>query len=451
MKVLLNHVLFIIIVIFLFAGSFLIQTNEGLWWDEAVYMGLGQSIMKGYYSLDAEMSIESFRPFMFPLLSSPLSYSLTSVRYLALIISMFAIVSVYTASKKYGIWSVFFTATFSSFIYFSTKVLSESLFIIFLSLSLISFYKANKGDKRYLILCGVFTSLATMTRYLGGILILSYFIFYIYQAVKTRKPLNPMIYILAVLISLIPLYFVGYAYYGNPIGTIESNMYEYGKSQQFHTFYEGLQQIVTGLNILLIAIIPGLYFMLKKKEVNIFLITFVITIVAFLILPHKEPRYLLTFLPIYAIIGAYGVGEVLNKIKTTRIKWITVLILIVIFSYAAFSGYQNAYNDRLAATGLVDACKDVNSLTDQNIMATSYPYVYYLSETRAIEFPDNQSMVMETIRRENIEYVIVYKFEPENPDYVNTYFENNPNFEKVKTYYQWGDPEAAVIYKIRQG
>ncbi|MBU0530723.1 MAG: glycosyltransferase family 39 protein, partial [Nanoarchaeota archaeon] len=409
MKISISHALFIIITLSLVANSFLIPLNEGLWWDEAVYMKLGQSILLGYYSLDPGYPVETFRPFVFPFLMSPLSHSLLLARYAALLIAAIAIIAVYFAARevheKIAKWTAFFTATSYSFVFFSTKVLSESLFIIFLSLSLIFFLRSQKtGRNKYIVLCGAFSSLALMTRYMGLLIISAYFIYLIYDLYKSRKITRISLFVASSFIVALPLFVLGLLYYGDPLGLISTNMFVYGESQITHTFLSGIYQIINTWGLLLLLIAAGIFFM--RKKMNIFLVMFVITIAAFLVLPHKEPRYLLSFLPVYATIAAVGMDDVLNQIKSKNLFSILIIILL---SINIAIGFQITFADRTASSSLVQASLDVKQMTssDENILTNAYPYIYYISERRGIDFPMNPSELMNLIDEESIRFIVI--------------------------------------------
>src|SRR3989338_5468295 len=49
----------------------LLPFNQGVWWDEAVYLGLANGLAQGRYSLDPVFPADSFRPPLLPLLLLP--------------------------------------------------------------------------------------------------------------------------------------------------------------------------------------------------------------------------------------------------------------------------------------------------------------------------------------------------------------------------------------------
>ena len=74
--------------------------NRLLWWDEAVYLSLGKSILKGKYEITPDR--DTFRPVLFPVLVA-LSFLVDGeflVRTLVAIFSIFSIISAYYMGKK---------------------------------------------------------------------------------------------------------------------------------------------------------------------------------------------------------------------------------------------------------------------------------------------------------------------------------------------------------------
>jgi hypothetical protein len=110
------------------------------------------------------------------------------------------------------------------------------------------------------------------------------------------------------------------------------------------------------------------------------------------------------------------------------------------------------WNDRFAANGLVESSLYLKGITGEKdvVMSESYPYIFYLSERKAVVFPQNPEDVTELAKSNNVKYVLLYKFEPGNPAYTANYFENKTKFELIKSFGQWGDEEAVRIYKVVQ-
>jgi 4-amino-4-deoxy-L-arabinose transferase-like glycosyltransferase len=430
--------------------------NQGLWWDEAVYLGLGVNILKGSYSLDPGFALETFRPPLFPLVISILSKSIILTRVLVVIISIIGVIVTYYLAKslfnkKIALWSCLFLSTNQLFILFTTKTLSESLFIMFLSLSLLLFLKRNRHLS--VIMAGIFVGLAFLTRYLGTLLIASYVIYFIYVLAKKETKRNTLFEMLSFLIGffiiLLPWFYVGYLYYGSPIGHYLENLRVYSQasvSNPMDTFLYFFQS----WRLQIIFIFTGIVFFIRyfgrhRNRDLVLLPLFFLPIIYFIFILHKEPRYLLSFLPIYAILAALGTDRL--SLKSSKV---IPLIAIIICLSSMLIGFHSVWNDRFAANALIQGSLYLKNITDpkESILSESYPYIYYLSERKSIRFPDTFERIIDIIRENKIRFILVYKFEEGNPEYVYEFFPSKPEFKKIRNFEQWGEPEAVIIYEF---
>jgi 4-amino-4-deoxy-L-arabinose transferase-like glycosyltransferase len=479
----LNYLVFILILASLFRFV-LIPLNEGLWWDEAVYLGLGKSITQGFYSLDQSYPLETFRPPLFPLLISIVSGSVLFARIFVALISLASIISVYFLAKElYGkemaMWSSLFLSANYFFIFFSTKVLSEMLFISLFSLSILFFIKhTNKTKSRFMFLAGILAGLAFLTRYLGYVLILGYLLAFIYWIIKTKsrkKTHDFLIFFCALLIVLIPWFLISHSYYENPIGALITNYNVYTVAGNPDIVSSGFFDVPYFWGYAGIFLILGLLFIFKDKNKTgaserFLLLIFSLSLIIFLLLPFKEPRYLLSFISIYSVLMGLGVTRTINLNIAKAIKIFIVAVVFIITITSIYSGFQRTWEDNHAAESLYQASLELKDLsnTDESILSQSYPYVYYLTQRTAIPFCENYIInneyencqwelinkiwepetIPKLLEKYNIRYILVYKFEPTNPDYILNYLNSNPDFRKIKTFKQWGDEEASVIYEF---
>jgi len=450
----LKHILISLIIFSILAKFALPFFNEGMWWDEAVYLGLGRNVQKGMYSLDSGTALETFRPPVFPLLISLISDNILLARILVVLISAISVVTTYYLSKELfgkdiALLSSLFLSTNQLFVFFSTKILSEPLFMSFLSLSLLFFLRRKKPTNA--LVSGVFAGLALMTRYLGTIIILSYALYfvYIFYRKKSKRVFGeaaPLL--LGFLAVLSPWLLMSYAYYGSIFGAYLTNLAVYSESlpSGFSSYFADIFGIF-GVQIIFVAI--GLYVLARQEKsgYNFLLYVFFLLPLAFFSLAfHREPRYLLSYMPIYAIFAGL-VLKLENKKSFTKYL---PLIAVLVCAASLFTGLVFAWNDRFSGRSLVEASVYLKNITDEKdaVMTESYPYVYYFSERRAIRFPDKYEDIGSIIEKNGVKFILVYKFEPGNPDYVDYYFDGKSEFIPVKKFEQWGDENAAVIYRF---
>jgi 4-amino-4-deoxy-L-arabinose transferase-like glycosyltransferase len=443
------------------AKSVLIFANEGLWWDEAVYLGLGRSVLDGYYSLDSESPVETYRPPLFPLTLSPLSHSIAYARIGVIALSALAVITTYWLSKKLAgkeaaLWTSLFLSANQLFVFFSGKVLSEPLFMILLASSLLLLLR---GGKATLFISGLFSGLAFLTRYIGAIFLIPYMLYFLLVVYKKRNAescMNIAAFALGVFLALSPSLLLSHLYYGNMLASFQiyaqTTLNSVDLLPQLADNAAGVLQLFS-LQIFFVA--GGLFLLLKKTKKKpgnernwLMLLLLAIPLIFAFLGRVAGSRFLLSFLPFYALLA--GISLVKSDFKILGMRHVKIIALIVCF-YCLLSGIWMAWGDRFAANSLVEASLYIKNVAQENdtIMSASYPYVYYLAERKAAAFPSGAEAIIPYARQNNIKYAIVYKFEPENPAYLEDYFANSSAFMAVKSFGQWGDENAAVIYAFK--
>lgn len=467
----------VIVLVSLAGKLYVISQTDGLWWDEAVYIGLGRALSSNQYTLDPELPLESFRPPMTPLITSSFYWSAQYSRALIAFISLLSVLAAYYLGKEVlgedaGLLAAAFTATSHIFVFFSAKLMSEPLFIIFFSLSLIFFSRWTKRSERWdMLLCGIFAGAAFMTRYLAYALVLAYIIYFLAPLARKKKPdVRSLSHFLAGFVaSLVPWFWIGYVYYGNPVGSFITNLniWTFSFSQ---TFLEGLSMMSGTLNYVWIFLAIGLltfYQSRRKRRDSLWICVAVlaISVAFFLGSSHKEARYLLSFMPAYVLLAAFGAERVFHMGDAWKRLAVAAICVLSVASLAY--GLSAAWEDRHSASGLYYASQELAGLAypGEYILTQSYPYVY-MAGMRAVNYCDNYvnneaweacqaqiiartweaTSALPLLEKYNITYILSSKFELMNPARTVAYF--NREFEKVKSWEQWGDPDAIAIYRV---
>ena len=461
-----------------FAGMLaLTALNQGLWWDEAVYLSLGRAIQSGQYTLDPTYSLESFRPPLFPLLLSPLVNSIILSRIFVFIVSILAAVSVYFLTKevfneKTAMWSLLLFTTSYLFIFFSEKILSEPLFIIFVSLSLMYFSRFTKaGTGKCLALSGLFAGLAFMTRYIGFLLILSYLLYFAYSLYRKNIRFSQFgIFIFALFLVSLPWTVLSAVYYQNPIGGFIENIKVFSLSTGYDIFVSNFLNLFgyQGLTALLIPVLLffSVYFSRKQKlqgGQGLVFLAFFVFIIYFLLLPYKEIRYFLSFLPIISALSAFGLTRILDSFRN---PWPVIAVILVLSIASMLVGFQAGWENRLASVSMIEASQYLKTLDTGTVLTQMYPYVYYFSGKNSVQFCENHFVnpgfeecqedlitnnfnpekITELVNKYNIKYVLFYRLEPTNPEKIYNYLESRPDFRKIQSFEEFG-AEAAAIYE----
>jgi 4-amino-4-deoxy-L-arabinose transferase-like glycosyltransferase len=368
------------------------------------------------------------------------------------------ILTYFLAKQMFGrdcaLWAALFLSTSQLFVFFSTKALTEPLFISLVSLSLMFFLKGGKA--RFAIISGVFAGLALVTRYVGTILMVSYFLYFIFLLWKTRKKddvkktfIRFSLLLCGFALTIIPWLLLSYASYGSIFGAYFTNFAVYSGS-----FSSGITEYLTGFfefsGPQVVFLIVGLYAALKvrkesRAQMPLMFLLFFIPIAFFSVAPHTEPRYLLSYAPVYALFSGLALTREF-KAAGRSLQYLALLACAV----CLVTGMSMVWNDRFTGKGLIEAAGYLKEITSEKdvIMTESYPYVYYFSGRRAVRFPAVQDDVAQAIAAQDVKYVLLYKFEPGNPEYTAQYFIGNDKFSRIVSFEQWGDQEAVIIYKV---
>ncbi len=435
--------------------------GSNLWWDEAVYVGLARSLPS--YSLDPDMPVENFRPPLFPLLLSPL-LSLEAMKLLALAFSAAAFLALYTLARPHGkrvaALAVLFLSTSFLYIFFAPKLLTEPLLIAFLSLSLLHFQThLDSGSRKHALLSGLFAGLAFLTRYLAVILLAAYVLTLLLRLRK--KPPSPL-FLLSFLATIAPWLLLNQAVYGSPVHGFLLNLSVYSVSAP-QSFLEGLMGIgvAWGFLLPLVLVFPFLFRKSLQNHLPL-LLTFLLTLAYYLAVPHKEPRYLLSFMPVYALMAALSASGLPGKIPKNVLLPALLLLSAATLWLGASASWEN-----MQASALVDASLYLDRVASpgDSVLTQSYPFIYALTGLEPVtycplddqrSFDECQGSILSgenplekihsAIQSHDPEYALSYRHEPSNPEEAREFLENR--FMRVKSFGEFGDPDAAVVYKI---
>jgi 4-amino-4-deoxy-L-arabinose transferase-like glycosyltransferase len=456
----LKYVLLSLILISLSAKLALVFFNQGMWWDEAVYLGLGEGVLNGHYSIDAQSAIETFRPPLFPVIISFFAGNALLVRIIVVLISMTSVAATYFLArelfgKEAALWACAFVSANQLFIFFSTKALTEPLFISLASVSLLLLFRSEK-KLAFSLLSGIVAGLAFLTRYLGTILVFSYFLYFLFLAIRGKKRARVaegfVLFIAGFVTVLSPWLAVSFFAYGSVLGAYFTNLsvFSGGPASSLLEHASGVFDI---FGLLLPFMALGMYVFLKQLKRDLpavrlaLLAAFSIPLAFVVFAPHVEPRYLLSYIPVYAVFFGVSLAHGIGALKRNARFLVPAALILIVLSMIA--GLGMIWNDRNAAVALVEGSRYLRATTNASdvVMSESYPYLYYIAERRTVRFPENPDDLAGVVKDNGVGYVLLYKFEPGNPAYTATYFENNKDFEPIKSFEQWGDPGAVTIYR----
>jgi len=159
--------------------------NEGYWWDEAVYLGLGKNIAEGNgYSIN--IGDEAFRPPLLPFITSLLIKNGEWI--IRLIFPVFGILGTLATyflakklyDKKTALVSAFLVSASQFYIFYGQKILTETMSLTLFTMSFYFFHKSFR-DRKYLMPTAVFVALSLLIRYTNGLFFVIFLIYFIYE------------------------------------------------------------------------------------------------------------------------------------------------------------------------------------------------------------------------------------------------------------------------------
>jgi len=343
------------LILFIALQILTIYHNNPLWWDEAVYIGMGKYIFSG----GSIGFWEEIRPPLVPVFSGVLWKlgfdPLPAGRAMAMLFSAGTIVLTYLIGKrafgeKVGIAAAVMLAFTKIFFYFSTLLLSD-IISLFFAMAAIYAYISIKSEKAMFI-TGILATMAFLARFPMAAVAAAIAVSILASEKAGRKAafnlesaFNKLCdFISGFLLFVIPYLIANEYLYGSfakpflsankNITKIYSWLYDLG-----YGFY--FNELWVQSTFLAFAAAGAIYFMTKKiwqdKEKLPVFAAALFLMLYFTLLNHKEARYMLAFLPYLFIIAAYGFFEILRMFEKAPYKQIASIIAIIFLSITVWN------------------------------------------------------------------------------------------------------------------
>lgn len=339
--------------IYLIAGLFLITQivivktiwNQPPIWDASVYIGMGKRLFSSW-----QFGIwEAFRPLMLPVILGILwklgipmigfPYLLSTLAATAGIVIIYYIVKD-IADKRTAIYSAGITASTSVFYSWSFNVLTGIPASILIFIACYNVYKEKE------LIGGIFNGIAFLTRFPSAIVgpaLAGYVFLRDVRDDFKQAFINALYYTAGFFAISLPFFAFSQHLYGNFLRPVTA-----GASVPLQAnpdkFLYGLFYLKEAIfaNPLLLLMPLGAYIAVKKREqaygafgsALIFLYAF------FTIYQHKDPRFMLIFLPLLSLFAARGLSFVesyLSKKSLIEISTVTRVFLVVFILFTAFN------------------------------------------------------------------------------------------------------------------
>lgn len=282
-------------------------------------------------------------------------------------------------NKKVGFMASIMAVTIPSFITYSVLIYTDVLVTFFLTMFFLLFVLSiKKGEKKYLVLSGIFGGFSFLSKITGFAAYIFIFLVCIYVLIKQRKLYGPFKKYFVLFLVLTSMAFIiliihisrNYFYYGTPgcywtlipysekfinfsgctfnVTEFESKYNYTGRTEQVGTEQNVYNMGITNYlnfafgNIFFVvfAAISGVFLLLYKKDNISIFILFMLLI--FLVLfatqastrAEDTARYTLALTPFICLTAAKWFEEVYNFIgRYQKYLALVVFIFIIIFSY----------------------------------------------------------------------------------------------------------------------
>ncbi len=402
--------------------------NKAYWWDEAVYLGLAKNVFTNHtYGINVPSYNEIFRPPLFPiLLSTVSSFGENVERIFSPVFYFLSVIVTYFFARKLfgkdtGLLSSIFLATSPLLIFFSSKILTESLSVFLFISSMFAFYKSFE-NRKFLVLTAVLTALAILAHYQEAVL---FVIYAVILFTKTKKQISNLFFsktfLLAILVfvaTLFPWLIFSFESYGSIFGAVQDSLSQITTNTFFYAPADFYLRNISFLGLPIIFFVPALFFYKKfgEKEKVILISAIVIFLIFSFAISRKEERYLLPFSPIFYIFSAVGFSKLEKLLNRKYFKLVAIAFALpgLVVGVAAIQfNYQAGLQIKQAAIFL-------EQFPDKYVVAENYPVINYVSGKDVFPFPSDYSVFQNLTSTYNIHYVVVDSAELyQSPSYVS--------------------------------
>jgi 4-amino-4-deoxy-L-arabinose transferase-like glycosyltransferase len=426
-----NVFLFIILASIIGVQAFYFNANQGMWWDEAVHLGLARSLYEGS-GFQINDGQESFRPPMFAALVagtwSVFGFSETAIRLFPIVFSVLAAFCTYVLGKRMynsevGLIAAAIVGTAPMFLFFGAKFLTETFFMFTSILSIVFYYAAiEKNRKSFFIPAFALLAISFMVRYPAFVIGIAFLLY----PILTRKKVSEWIaspYFLAGIglgiAALVPWFLIGDANFGGPFNALFTELETIGPEFYSGPWYFYLRHWIEIFGFVGFFLLPALTkTIVSRRRQDVLLAVLMVSALVFLaLIARKEERYIISFLPIIATFLAMGVHELKNWLGFRRLITGAVIFFLAL---NLVGGIQAIDFDKEGGRALKDASEHVSSRIGEGstVMTQNMPVLYYMTGKNVVYFPQDVSTLGALIHEKNVEFIVIESREPSYPEYV---------------------------------
>ena len=342
----------VIITLFIFSNAVFLAFYSDVWWDSAVYLGMGKYI----YSLGSSGLWEDYRvPLLPSLLGMVWALHLNLVyyaRFISLAFAVLVILMTYIMGneifpKKVSLMASFFVAFTYTFFFFSSNILTEIPSAFFAMLSFYFFFR-----KKF-FLVGLFAGISVMFR-LFHIFVFAGLITAFIAYFRKKKYFFKKLLSIAAGASLPILPYLALNQY------LYNDILRPFKVQKFFVattawnMYGNVWFYPVALlkeNFLIVSLLCLPFFFRKNCKFMALVLSPLMYIIIYSLVRHKEMRFMIVVLPLLYLLASYCLAMLCDKIHSKKSALFLFLLVIFLWLFISFSAvktatlYQSQRND----------------------------------------------------------------------------------------------------------
>ncbi len=335
-----NKLIFFIALLFLFLKALTLSIYKIIWWDAAVYIGMGKYI----YSLGQIGLWEYTRPIVWPFilgffwkigLDTVLVGRITEIAFSGLCILLTYAIAEKLFDRKTALLAALFLAISPIFFFFNGLMLTEIVSTFFALFGLYLFI-----DKKYII-SGILFGTAFLTRFLQFLIFLSLFLVVLFYSNK-KNIKNLLKVSIGFAILLLPYLVLNQILYSDSLFpftqhvTITTNSGWHNYQPLKFYFFELFKE-----NLLYLLSIFGIMLAFKNKDNNkkIIASAFLISFIFFNSIKQKEIRFLIILMPYMYILISLPLIYLLTKFRNNANRALVIILVALSLTYSANNIY----------------------------------------------------------------------------------------------------------------
>jgi 4-amino-4-deoxy-L-arabinose transferase-like glycosyltransferase len=342
-----KNIIYLIIFLFILAKLLTIPYYKLIWWDSAVYIGMGKYI----YSFSNAGLWESSRPIVWPLILGffwkigfdiVLWGRITEIVFGSLCILLTYLIGSKLFNQKIALLASIFLALSPTFFFFNGIMLTE-IVSTFFSLVAIYFFIGKKH-----FASGVFFGIAFMTRYLQLFVLFAVIISILVFNKKNIEYIRRII--IGFVVAIMPFLILNQILYNNALFPFVQQIFLSKNSGWFN--YHPLSYYFIELfkeNFLYLLSIFGFILIFRNKNINKMVIgsIFIIFFIFFNLIKQKEMRFLIILFPYMYLLISFAVFYLFDFFSNIRNLLYTIVIISVLSSFITTSNYYKSESGKI--------------------------------------------------------------------------------------------------------